>query len=307
MLWALAREQHYVVTREQLHRLGYDDNAIKHRVRRGRLHPLFRGVYAVGRRDVTRTGLFVAAVLACGDGAALSHEHAGEQHGIRPRALGDIEVSVPGDRRGQRGIRAHRRQSFQATRACGVPVTTVVQTLIDLAPRLSRDEQEAMVGEADQRRLIDPERLRRALDRAPRQPGVGILKATLDRRTFVLTHTQLERLFVPLAVEAGAGRPTGQRQLGPHRVDFYFEHLDLVVECDSLRYHRTAAQQSRDSRRDNEHVLRGRNHLRFSHYDVRYDPRYVVETLQAFVVASGPACRGSRRDGAGRNGRSARS
>lgn len=78
-------------------------------------------------------------------------------------------------------------------------MTSVVQTMIDLAPRLGRGEREAMIGEADRRRLIDPERLRKALDAAPSQPGIGIRKQTLDRRTFVLTHTLLERLFAPIA------------------------------------------------------------------------------------------------------------
>ena len=286
MRWALARKQHFVVTRQQLLRLGYDDDAIKHRVRQGRLHPVFRGVYAVGRRDLSREGLFIAAVLACGEGAALSHEHAGEHWRIRPRAAGDLEVSLTRSIRGRAGIRPHQRRIFATTHLRGVPVTTVVQTMIDLAPRYSESDQEAMIGEADKRRLIDPERLRTALDKAPRQPGVGVLKRTLDRRTFVLTHSQLERLFIPLAVEAGAGLPTGQRKLGPHRVDFYFEQLNLVVETDGLSYHRTAAQQSDDSRRDNAHEIDGRRRLRFSHGDIKYDPEYVRETLRSVVARS---------------------
>jgi hypothetical protein len=109
-VWALVGRQHGVVSRPQLLALGYSREAIAHRLATGRLHVVWRGVYAVGRPQLTREGLFMGAVLACGDGAVLSHESAAELWGIRRSRAGPIEVSVPGGRNPRRnGIKTHRR------------------------------------------------------------------------------------------------------------------------------------------------------------------------------------------------------
>src|SRR5919197_3640773 len=93
-VWALAKRQHGVVTRAQLLELGFSGQSIKHRVANGRLHPVWRGVYAVGRPQLTRHGRWMAAVLSCGPGAALSHGDAGALFEIRPPSRRPIEVSV---------------------------------------------------------------------------------------------------------------------------------------------------------------------------------------------------------------------
>src|SRR5438270_1248022 len=119
--WRLVRGQHGVVARRQLLALGYTREAIAHRLATGRLHALWRGVYAVGRPSVTREGLFMAAVLACGEGAALSHESAAELWGIRRGRSGPIEVSVPAARNPRRaGVEVHRRASYATTRRDGI-------------------------------------------------------------------------------------------------------------------------------------------------------------------------------------------
>jgi very-short-patch-repair endonuclease len=97
---------------------------------------------------------------------------------------------------------------------------------------------------------------------------------------FVLTESELERLFLPLAEAAGLGRPESQKRFGPHRVDFYFPRVNLVVECDSLRYHRTTLQQRRDTERDHLHLLERRKWLRVLHYQVAYEPKLVVTLLR---------------------------
>src|SRR5258705_13201472 len=83
-LWSLTQKQHGVVARRQLLALGLTADAIKHRLKRGRLHPVFRGVYAVGRPELSRHGRWMAAVLSCGRRAALSHESAAALWGVRP-------------------------------------------------------------------------------------------------------------------------------------------------------------------------------------------------------------------------------
>jgi AbiEi antitoxin C-terminal domain len=155
-----------VVARSQLLELGLSSEAITHRLRRGKLHPVQRGVYAVGRPLLTRLGVLFAAVQACGPGAALSHDAAAELLGIRRRRAGPIDVTVPAGKRRRPGVSVHRSALPADDRAerHGVPVTGVVRTLVDLAPRLAADELEDAVNEADRLDLIDPERLREALE-----------------------------------------------------------------------------------------------------------------------------------------------
>jgi very-short-patch-repair endonuclease len=282
---ALAARQHGVVTRAQLRELGMSDHAIEYRLRRGRLHRVRRGVYAVGRPQLTRNGVLIAAVLSCGPDAALSHEPAGEVLGIRKRRVGPIDVTVPGPRRAAKGIRLHRSllQAGDVVRFHGIPVTSVVRTLLDLAQRLSPNELEATVNEADKLDLIDPERLRTALDKRGGQHGVTALRALLDRHTLTPTDSELERRFLPIARRAGLPPPLTQREVNGFRVDFYWPDLGLIVETDGLRYHRTPAQQARDRRRDQAHAAAGLTAVRFTHEQIARETDHVEAILVAVV------------------------
>jgi hypothetical protein len=152
---------------------------------------------------------------------------------------------VPDARRPRHpGIRVHRRKALapsDLTTHKGIPLTTPACTLIDLAPRLSRDELESAINEADKLDLVDPDELRDALATVNPRPGVRRLRTTLDRRTFTLTDSALERRFLPIARAAGLPRPQTQAYVNCFRVDFYWPELGLVVETDGLRYHRSAS------------------------------------------------------------------
>jgi very-short-patch-repair endonuclease len=279
----LAARQHGVVARSQLLEIGYGVDAIRHRVATGRLHPVRRGVYAVGRAQLTRYGRWTAAVLACGPEAVLSHESAAALWEIAGEHPGPISVSLPVHGRSRPpGLRVHRRATLAGrdlTEHHGIPVTSPIRTLIDLATVLDSSRLEAAVNAADKRELVDPEVLREALGDFAGQPGVQRLRTVLDRRTFTLTDSELERRFLPIAMSAGLPLPlTGQRLHG-FKVDFFWPELGLVVETDGLRYHRTAAQQTRDRRRDQVHAAAGLTPLRFSHAQVRYEPAHVQRTL----------------------------
>jgi predicted transcriptional regulator of viral defense system len=246
-LWSLTRRQHGVISRRQLLELGFSSQAITHRIAKGRLHPLWRGVYAVGRPEVTRHGRWMAAVLCCGPRAALSHESAAALWGIRQAEHGTIELSAPrGAFRRRPGIRVHRRTHLDPRdvgRCEGIPVTQPVCTFVDLAIRLSGNQLEAALIEADKRNLIDPETLRSALEGLSGRPGVARLRKVLDRRTFILTDSELERRFLPIARRAGLPLPQTGRWMNGFKVDFFWPELRLVVEADGLRYHRTPTQQ----------------------------------------------------------------
>jgi hypothetical protein len=277
--WDLVERQHGVIARRQLLELGYSARGIRHRVTSRRLHCLHRGVYAVGRPSVGANGRWMAAVLACGPKAVLSHSSAAALWRIGSEERGVIEVSVANPHQRRRpGLRIYRRPSLwpeDHTTRHRIPVTTPIQTLIDLAPRLDRRGVERAVNEADKYDLVHPPELRAALDERAGEPGVARLRHILDRRTFRLTRGELERRFIPLAAQADLPAPlTGQRVNG-FEVDFYWPDLGLVVETDGLRYHRTPAEQARDRLRDQAHTAAGLTQLRFTHEQVRYEPAYV--------------------------------
>jgi len=249
-----------VVTHRHLIGLGMHPQAIKRRVASGRLHPVRRGVYAVGRPQLTREGHWMAAVLSCGEDAVLSGESAAGLWGIGDREGGLIEVTVPpGMALRQRRIRVRRRPLDPAHIAerLNIPLTSPSRTLLDLAASRSRDRLETAINEADKRDLINPESLRSALEGFAGLRGAPALRATLDRRTFVLTEPGLERRFLPIARRCGLPLPRTQPWVNGFRVDFHWPDLGLVVETDGLRYHRTPAQQARDRMRDQAHMAVG--------------------------------------------------
>ncbi len=283
---ALAATQHAVVTHRQLIAVVTAD-AIRNWVERGRLHRVHQGVYAVGRPQLSPDGHLNAAVLACGDGAALSHLSAGTLWRLgnfcRP-----IEVTVRRSSALRRpGIRVHRRPAVPATDfdvERGIQVTGITRTLIDLAARLDPDRLERAVNDADKLGLIDPERLLAELDQTVRTPGTGIVRALLAKRSFRLTDSALERLFLPIAKRAGLPDPLTRHLVNGCRVDFYWPDLGLVIETDGLRYHRTPSTQSRDARRDQIHIAAGLIAVRFTHQQVRYRSAEVELTLRRIVA-----------------------
>ncbi len=282
-LWALTRRQEGVVSTRQLLDAGFSRAAVKHRVGAGRLHPKARGVYAVGRPDISRYGEMWVAVLACGPEAGISHETGCELYGVRRREPGPIEVSVPARaRRHHAGIRVHNRRVLDGnvTTHRRVPVTCLPLTLIDTALRWPERHLEAAVNQADALDLLDPEAMRSALDRYAGRPGVRPLRRLLDGHTFRLTDSELERIFLRLIRRVGLPDPMTQRYAGSWRVDFLWPGLGLVVETDSLRYHRTPAQQARDYRRDQTHQLAGLYPLRFTHFQLAREQRHVLRLLR---------------------------
>jgi very-short-patch-repair endonuclease len=286
-VWELARKQHGVVARRQLVAIGFTPKAIMYGANVGRLHRTqWRGVYSVGRPELSEYGRLMAAVLWAGPGAVLSHASAADLWGIRRNRSREITLSLPAVRRRvrRRGVTVHRRAALgprQVTRQRGIPVTNPTWTLIDLATTLDRERLEAAVNQADARNLLRVDSLREELDRARGQPGVRLLRDILDRDLFVLTDSDLERLFVPIARAAGLERPLSQVEVNGHRVDFYFPSIDLVVECDSLRYHRTPSQQRKDRLRDQAHFAAETPFVRYTHWQIAKERRYVIGHLAA--------------------------
>ena len=273
-----------MVARSQLLALGMTSAAIRRRLDSGRLHPLHRGVYAVGRPEVSAFGWMMAAVLACGPSAQLSHRSGAALWGIRRQDAGLIDVSVGlGTLRRRRGLLLHRRALPPRRYVRRIPVGDPLSILIDLATCLETEEVEDAVNAADHRGLIATPDVRAGLDRVPPRPGSGRLRRILDAQTFSRSQTALERRFLPLARAAGLPKPASQLRLGRYRVDFHWPLLGLVVEADSLTYHRTVAQQTTDMERDQAHARLGLRTVRFNHHQVFRRPDHVRAVLEDTV------------------------
>jgi hypothetical protein len=193
---AIAGRQGGVTAIAQLLDAGLDHNAIARRVKAGRLHLLFRGVYAVGHRHLGVSGRRWAAVLACGPSAALSHASAGTAWVIS-RAGGDLDVLVPlGGRTAPPGIRLHRTRSIapdELTRLHGLAITTPARTLLDLAATLTTKRLSTAISRAEQHRLLDFDDLHRLLARHPRRPGTPTLRTVLASYSGPARHPQRPR------------------------------------------------------------------------------------------------------------------
>ncbi|HEV7562065.1 MAG TPA: type IV toxin-antitoxin system AbiEi family antitoxin domain-containing protein [Solirubrobacterales bacterium] len=282
--WRLVARQHGIVARRQLLALGFSSRAIEHRLARGRLHPVGHGIYAVGWPYLTRQRRWMAAVLAGGAKAALSHRSAAALWEIGAEHPRYIDVSVRRRAELRRpGLRIHGRPSLPASDIWvrdDIPATSPARTLVDVASELTPIVVERAVNDADKRDLIDPETLRSALDDYAGEPGVRPLRALLDRLTFRLSDSDLEIYFRPIATAAKLPRPLSKQRVNGFEVDFFWPELGLVVEADGLRYHRTPSAQARDALRDRTHVIAGMTPLRFTHYEIRYEPRKVCLDLK---------------------------
>jgi very-short-patch-repair endonuclease len=280
--WELAAKQHGIVTRRQLLALGFGRRSIEHRVARGRLFPVGLGVYAVGWPALSRKRQWMAAVLAGGDGAVLSHRSAAALWEISEEGRW-IEISVRRRCELRRpGIRYRGRPSLAPGDIMlrdDIPATSSVQTLVDLATELDPVALERAVNNADKRDLIDPEALQADLIRFRGDPGVRPLRHLLDKLFFRLSDSDLEIYFRRIVRAAKLPIPLTKQRVNKFEVDFFWPELRLVVETDGLRYHRTPSAQLRDARRDRAHVMAGMTPLRFTHYEVRYESSRVRAEL----------------------------
>lgn len=230
----------------------------------------------------------MAAVLACGPGAALSHGSAAELWGFGRARRGLIEISVPACRRGRRrGMLIHRRTALVMSDVVvhkDIPLTSPLRTLIDEATYLRPMQLERAVNEADKLDLVRADMLRDSLDNHRGQPGVRPLLKLLDPLTFRLSDSELEQRMRPLARAVKLPLPETKVWVNGYEVDFYWPELGIIVEADGLRYHRTASQQRRGLEHDQAHLAAGMWPLRFSHWQVRYDSAHVRKVLGSTVA-----------------------
>ena len=278
----LAVRQHGVVSIRQLHELGFDDDAIRRRGQSGRLHRLYRGVYAVGHTVIPREGRWLAAVLACGPEATLSHRSAAALLGIRPAAAVRADVTVPHTSgvRSSSAIVVHRsRRPVETTTRHGIRVTTPGQTLADLATGLPRRPLEKAIEMAEALRLhvVVPES----------HPGALRAREAAGHALPATTRSPLEDAFLELCQAHGIPRPLVNAVVAGYEVDFCWPEQRLVVETDGYEHHGTRAAFERDRAKDARLTVRGWRVLRFTEPQVRGDARScAVVVLAARQAAS---------------------
>ena len=242
----LARRQWGVVTRAQLTELGVRDRGIADWVRSGRLHRLYRGIYAVGHDRLRLEGRWLAAVLACGPGAVLSHRDAGVLWDLRQSNSAYIDVTVPSrnGRKRQAGIRVHRSGRLrrdEVTVRNGIPVTTVARTLLDLADVLDRQALKRVITEAEYLNLFDLAALNAVVQSEsgpPRRQADGG-----GRRALAIGHDRSwSERFLALLERHRVEEPESGVWIEGYETDFLWRSAGLVVELDGLAAHRTRRQ-----------------------------------------------------------------
>lgn len=253
----LARRQHGVVARQQLLAAGVGRRAIGARLERGALHLVHTGVYAVGHSKLTREGRWMAAVLACGEGAVLSHRSAGQLWGIVPRSVSLPEVTRPTHFRARPGILAHRSSlpADETGRVLGIPVTSVPRTLLDLAGDLTMHRLERAFNEVEARRLTDPLSLPDLIARHPGRRGAANLRTLLaSKKLGGITRSRLEEKFVAFLDAYGLPRPRLNAPLHLRgrffEIDCLWQDRRLAVELDSRAFHGTRHAFESDRERD---------------------------------------------------------
>lgn len=250
----IACRQYGVVTRAQLLALGLRDDGIDGRVAAGGLRRLHRGVYGIGPVLPPRAPL-IAAVFACGPRAVLSHSSAGAVFEVTepsPEARIDVTLPVPLDRR-HAGIQLHRVARLaddERTERDGIPVTTPLRTLADLASVLTERDLERAIARAERAGLVRAADLDRLPDRYAGRRGSATLRAVLGRAHGPqLTRSEAEVRFLALIRRAKLPAPRANVALDGYEIDFLWPDHKLAVEVDGFRFHDSRASFERDRRR----------------------------------------------------------
>jgi hypothetical protein len=297
-LMRLAGEQHGVISREQLHRLGMSDSAIAHAIRTRRLHRVFRGTFAL-TPQISRRGRLSAAVLACGKGAVISHRSAGALLGLLDDGPAVIDV-IPPQERGRKidGIRFHRVRAprwDELGTVDGIPCTSPARTLVDLAGAVGDWTLRSCFERAAQRKLLDIPAIEASMD--PGRRGNKSLRALVDewRRAAPISKdgklkSPLEAKVLPLALQRGLPTPLLNAPVeianGRIEVDFLWPDQRLVVEADSRDFHGTEVAFERDRWRDRELFRVGYNTLRITHQQAEQESEAVADAIAVRVQQS---------------------
>jgi hypothetical protein len=292
----LAAVQHGVFALSQVTAFGLTARAVQQRAARSRVHRIHHGVYSlVPRALLTRKGHWMAAVLACGPGAVLSHQKAAALHGIRDSARAKIDVTIP--RRSvlrRAGIDVHQAPTLAAHDIAvvdNIPCTTVARTLLDLAEVIDARPLELAFDKSEILELFDLRAINDQLARNPTRPGAAIIRRLLEEHYVgsTLTESMIEEAFFALTRRLGLPDPQVQQWIdlgdgGPMiRADFVWRPQRVIVETDGTRVHGTHQARERDPRRDQRAILAGWKPIRTTWRQIFRRPQELGPTLVRLV------------------------
>jgi very-short-patch-repair endonuclease len=269
----MAAAQHGLVTLDQCRRAGLSQRAVSRRLAGGRFHRIFRGVYAVGHTKLSNEGRWMAAVLACGPDAVLSHRSAAELWRLLSPRRAPVDVTVPrrSGRARRPGIRLHRTTLLtqeETTRRAGIPVTSPARSLADLRTCAFPDE----------------------LSRARRQAEFfGYRIEGAYPKPMDLTRNELERRFLRLCRRHHLPSPEVDARVEGYRADFLWRAQRLIAETDGYDAHSGRESFDYDRRRAAQLVAAGYEVIRFSWRQVIEQPDEVVAALRARLTPSLPS------------------
>jgi very-short-patch-repair endonuclease len=281
-----ARRQYGAVARRQLLAAGVSGGAIGRMLRSGWLTPLHAGVYLVAGHPLTQPTRWMAAVLAAGADAALSHTSAGAHWELVDPIPGPVHVTAPVGGRRRRGIVFHRAPDLDRFRTVHkrIPVTTPSRTLLDLATALSPRRLERAVATADRLGLLYLPELDRLCEASRGRKGTGTLRSLLAQyRPLPETRSDLERRFLRLCRDAGLPEPAVNVPVAGLEVDFWWPEARLVVELDGYAFHRGRASFEGDRKRDARLQLAGQRVVRITQRRLADDAAAVLAELQQLL------------------------
>ncbi len=293
LIMSLAVEQHGLVTRQQLLRAGLKPHTVRARVRDKRFRPVQRGVYLVGPPVAPHVNE-MAAVLACGPGAVLSHRSAAVLWELIPPlgATAPIHIMVLAHDRGQRpGIKVHRTNRLdpsETTTKNRIPITTPARTVLDLAIELRSHELKRVLALVEREGLTTLAEISSLIARSPRRPGIGLLRGLVQGEASPsLTRSEAEERFLSLVRKAQLPRPEVNMGVAGYEVDFFWRAQRLVVEVDGFAFHSSRREFNRDRRRDSALSMKGLRVLRITWNQIVKEPEAVVALVAHNLASSG--------------------
>jgi very-short-patch-repair endonuclease len=280
-----------VVSRRQLLALGFSSQAIKTLVSRERIHRLHRGVYALGHPRLRAQGRWMAAVLACGDGAVLSHLDAAALHDLRRIGSGKIHVTAP-SRHSLPGIRAHYERTLHpqdATTVDGIPVTTLARTYLDVAEILTHGRLIDALEAGQRQDRLDVTALHAVIGRNPGRHGIEPLTAAIAELGDEppLLQSPAEQAFRALVRSYHLPQPRFNVYVEGELVDVVWPDRRLAVEVDGWEFHRLKRSFTNDRKRDRRLIGAGWRVARFTSDEVTYEPEAVAAEVSE-LLRDGP-------------------
>ncbi|HEX3362054.1 MAG TPA: type IV toxin-antitoxin system AbiEi family antitoxin domain-containing protein [Solirubrobacterales bacterium] len=291
----ICHAQHGVITLWQLEEQGLTVQAVHERLLEGRLHRIHQGVYSLTPGVITQRGKFMAAVLACGPDAVLSHRSAVYLWGLVDEWDEPIDVTAP-NRRGRSpdGVAAHRDGSVQPidkTKLHGVPCASLARTLLDYAGVAPEWELRRAVAQAEVLGVLDVEAMRSILRRGRRRRGVARLRLVIEslHPQTKRTRGDLERLFLAMCIRAELPQPEVNIWINvpggnPLQADFLWRDARLIVEADSRGFHDTASAFEYDRKREQRFQAAAWRVSRCTWAQVEREPRRLAATIRALLA-----------------------